>query len=145
MYVKANNRGEKQMPTALEDKDAIREVFAQYCFTLDNYRFADMAALFTEDGTWDTAFGKATGREAIAALMKSISKPEGERERRIHMVSNVVITLRGDAARVQSNWEVIQNGPDGPHLSSAGGYEDQMVRQNGGWMFQYRKIDRFIK
>ena len=49
------------MPTAVEDKDAIRDVLAEYCFRLDDGRFAEMAALFTEDGTWDTAFGKATG------------------------------------------------------------------------------------
>ena len=51
------------MPSQLEEKDAIREVMAEYCFRLDNDRFTDMAALFTEDGTWDTAFGKGTGRD----------------------------------------------------------------------------------
>ena len=56
----------------LAEKDAIREVMADYCFRLDTDRFADMAALFTEDGTWDTAFGKATGRANIVALVKSI-------------------------------------------------------------------------
>ena len=60
------------MPTAVEDKDAIREVLAEYCFQLDDGRFAEMAALFTEDGTWDTAFGKATGRVAIAELARSL-------------------------------------------------------------------------
>jgi len=60
------------MPTAVEDKDVIREVLAEYCFRLDDGRFAEMAALFTEDGTWDTAFGKATGRVAIAELARSL-------------------------------------------------------------------------
>ena len=46
------------MPTALEEKDAIREVLAEYCFRLDGGDYDGMAALFTEDGTWDTAFGK---------------------------------------------------------------------------------------
>ena len=59
------------MPTAVEDKDAIHEVLAEYCFRLDDGRFVEMAALFTEDGTWDTAFGKATGRAAIAELASS--------------------------------------------------------------------------
>ena len=49
------------MPSELEDKDAIREVLAEYCFCLDGGRFAEMAALFAPDGTWHTAFGKATG------------------------------------------------------------------------------------
>ena len=60
------------MPTAVEEKDAIREVLAQYCFRLDDGRFAEMAALFTENGTWDTAFGRATGRSAIADLARSL-------------------------------------------------------------------------
>ena len=47
------------MPSALEEKDAIREALAEYCFRLDDGRFAEMAALFTENGTWDTAFGRA--------------------------------------------------------------------------------------
>src|SRR2546430_63460 len=60
------------MPTAVEEKDAIREILAEYCFRLDDGRFAEMAALFTENGTWDTAFGRATGREPIAELARSI-------------------------------------------------------------------------
>ena len=48
------------MPTAIEEKDAIREVLAEYCFRLDGGDYDGMAALFTEDGTWDTAFGKGT-------------------------------------------------------------------------------------
>ncbi|HJY49293.1 MAG TPA: nuclear transport factor 2 family protein, partial [Stellaceae bacterium] len=60
------------MPSALEEKDAIREVLAEYCFRLDDGRFAEMAALFTENGTWDTAFGRATGRTAIAELVRNI-------------------------------------------------------------------------
>jgi SnoaL-like domain len=39
------------MPTAIEEKDAIREVLAEYCFALDGGRYDDMAALFTGDGT----------------------------------------------------------------------------------------------
>jgi hypothetical protein len=50
------------MPTAVEDKDAIRELMAEYCYRLDDGRYDDMAALFTQDGIWDTAFGKAAGR-----------------------------------------------------------------------------------
>ena len=56
------------MTSQLEEKDAIREVMAEYCFRLDNDRYAEVAALFTEDGTWDTAFRKGTGRREIEAL-----------------------------------------------------------------------------
>jgi hypothetical protein len=126
------------------EKNAIRELLATYCFHLDNYRFAEMAALFTEDGTWDTAFGKGTGRDGIVAQAESISKPGSPRPRRVHLTTNIVIALDGDTAKVESNWSVIQNSASGPKIGSAGGYQDQVVKQNGKWLFRYRKIDRYI-
>jgi ketosteroid isomerase-like protein len=134
------------MPSALEDKDAIREVLAEYCFRLDGDRFDAMAALFTEDGTWDTAFGAATGRANIVALVRSIRATVPEpRPRAIHHVTNVVIALDGDRASVRSNWTTVQNDPAGPKIGSGGSYTDDMVRTADGWRFKRRTIDRFIK
>jgi hypothetical protein len=133
------------MPTAVEEKDAIREVLAEYCFRLDGGRFADMAALFTEEGTWDTAFGKATGRAAIAELARSLrTRAEGPPPRAVHLVTNISIALGGERAEVRSNWMVVQNGPQGPRVGSGGAYLDEMARESGRWLFRYRKIDRFI-
>ena len=133
------------MPTATQEKDAIREVMAEYCFRLDGARYDDMAALFTEDGTWDTAFGKATGRTAIAGLARDIRIRAGDsRPRAVHLVTNIAITLNGDSAEVRSNWTVVQNSPDGPKIGSGGAYADQLVKEGGQWLFRYRKIDRFI-
>jgi SnoaL-like domain len=73
------------MPSALDDKEAIREVLAEYCFRLDGGRYDEMAALFTADGTWDTAFGKATGHAAIAQLARDLRARAGDnRPRAIH-------------------------------------------------------------
>jgi hypothetical protein len=133
------------MPTAVENKDAIRELMGEYCFRLDGGRYDDMAALFTEDGTWDTAFGKATGHAAIAELARSIRARTGaERPPAAHLVTNIVIALDGMQAQVRSNWMVMQNSPHGPTIGSGGAYEDQIINQNGRWLFRYRKIDRFI-
>ncbi len=133
------------MPTAVEDKDAIREMMAEYCFRLDDGRYDDMAALFTEDGTWDTAFGNATGRAAIAKLAADIRARAGaNRPRAAHLVTNIVIALDGAQARVRSNWMVMQNSPDGPKIGSGGAYADEIVQLGGRWLFHYRKIDRFI-
>jgi len=133
------------MPTAIEEKDAIREAMAEYCFRLDGGRYDDMAALFTEDGTWDTAFGKATGRAAIAGLARDIRAKAGDnRPRAVHLVTNIAIALDGASAEVRSNWTVVQNSPHGPKIGSGGAYSDQMVKADGRWLFRYRKIDRFI-
>jgi SnoaL-like domain len=137
--------GEKRMSTAVEDKDAIREILAEYCFRLDDGRFSEMASLFTESGTWDTAFGRATGRVAIADLARGIRERAGEqRPRAVHLVTNVSIVLDGENARVRSNWTVVQNSPEGPKIGSGGAYQDALIKVQGQWLFRYRKIDRFI-
>ena len=130
--------------TELAEKDAIREVMAEYCFHLDNDRFTDMAALFAADGTWDTAFGKGTGREGVEALVRSMRKSADPRPRAIHHCTNIVIKVEGTTAKCFSNWVTVQNSEHGPKIGSAGSYTDDMVQQDGKWMFRYRKIDRFI-
>jgi uncharacterized protein (TIGR02246 family) len=131
--------------TAIEDKDAIRELMAEYCFRLDDGRYDEMAELFAEDGTWATAFGSATGRAAIAKLAADIRARAGaDRPRAAHLVTNIVIALEGHRARVRSNWLVMQNSADGPKIGSGGAYHDEIVERDGRWLFYYRKIDRFI-
>lgn len=127
------------------DRDAIRELLATYCFHLDGEEHEAMAALFTEDGTWDTAFGSGTGRAGIIAQLQKIAAlSPGPRPRRAHLTTNIVIDLQGDTAAVRSNWTVIENSASGPRISSGGEYRDRLVKQGGRWLFRYRKIDRFI-
>jgi hypothetical protein len=128
----------------LAEKDAIREVMAEYCFCLDNDRFSDMAALFTDDGTWDTAFGKGTGHAGVEALVRRLRTSDTPLPRAIHHVTNVVIKVDGATATGFSNWVTVQNSPQGPKIGSAGSYADEMAKQDGKWLFRYRKIDRFI-
>ena len=134
------------MSDELREKDAIRELLAVYCYKLDAGLHDEMAALFTADGTWDTAFGSGTGRDGIVAQLRKIAAlSTGPRPRRVHYTTNIVIELNGDAATVRSNWTVIENTRDGgPKINSGGEYRDQVVKQNGKWLFKYRKIDRFL-
>jgi 3-phenylpropionate/cinnamic acid dioxygenase small subunit len=126
----------------LADKDAIRELLARYCYHLDNDRFEEMAALFAPDGIWETAFGTATGHLGIVAQARGIAV--GPRPRRVHLTTNIVITLNGDTATVGSNWTLVQNSPNGPVIGSGGAYDDHLVKRGGHWFFQRRTIDRFI-
>jgi uncharacterized protein (TIGR02246 family) len=132
------------MANALAEKEAIREVLGTYCFHLDSGNFEAMAALFTEDGTWHTDFGKGIGRTGIVEHARSLRKGGAPRPRGVHLTTNIVIELNGDRATVRSNWIVAQNTDTGPKVSSAGGYADDMVKQDGRWLFQCRTIDRFI-
>jgi 3-phenylpropionate/cinnamic acid dioxygenase small subunit len=133
------------MASTAEEKEAIREVLAVYCYRLDEGRFGEFAELFTEDGTWDTAFGKATGRGPIAELARNIRAHGGDPPPpAVHLLSNIVIRVEGDRAEVRSHWAMIENGPEGPRIGSAGGYADVMAKPGREWLFRYRKIDRFI-
>ena len=123
------------MPNSTE-KDAIRELMAEYCFCLDNNRFADMAALFTEDGTWDTAFGKGTGRDGVEALVRRLRSSATSRQRAIHHVTNIVIKVDGARATRFSNWVTVQNSEQGPKIGSAGSYTDDLARQGERWLFR---------
>ena len=120
------------------------EILTQFCRTVEAGDAAAFAALFTEDGTWDTAFGVGKGRSGIADQARAIAAIGAPRPRRVHLVTNIVIELNGDTATVQSNWALVQNTGAAPNIGSAGGYADRMVRQNGRWYIAYRKIDRFI-
>ena len=57
------------MPMPLEDKEAIRELFSEYCFRMDEFRFTALGELFTEDGEWIAPYSRARGPGEIAALM----------------------------------------------------------------------------
>jgi uncharacterized protein (TIGR02246 family) len=127
----------------MSEKDEIRELLARYCFALDEERFEDMAALFTEDGVWETAFGTGTGRAGIVAQALSFSKPN--RPRRVHLTTNIVIDLEGDTAKVRSYWQQFQNSATDPEIGSGGSYYDTLVKVDGRWFFRHRRIDRFIK
>jgi uncharacterized protein (TIGR02246 family) len=126
----------------MSDKDEIRELLARYCFALDADRFEEMAALFTPDGVWETAFGTGTGRTGIVAQARSIATEP--RPRRVHLTTNVVIELDGDTATARSNWALIQNSPNGPGIGSGGSYSDRLVKVDGRWFFKHRTIDRYI-
>ncbi len=126
----------------MSDKEEIRELLARYCFALDAERFEEMAALFTEDGVWETAFGTGSGRPGIVAQARRIAV--GPRPRRVHLTTNIVIDLAGDAATARSNWVLFQNSPAGPAISSGGAYADRLIKREGRWFFQHRAIDRYI-
>ena len=134
------------MPGALEDKDAIRELLAEYCFALDECRFEAMGALFSDTAEWgpERIPVKARGPAEIAELARSIVPVKGEGPVRRHLTTNIVIRLQGDEARVKSNFLMVRESEAGPLLAIAGTYEDHVVRTAAGWRFQSRRINNDI-
>ena len=72
----------------LEDTDAIRELLHRYCFYMDEGRFAELAALFSDDGEWVAPYRTAKGPADIAAWLRQSVPPS---PRRGHYVMNSII------------------------------------------------------
>jgi 3-phenylpropionate/cinnamic acid dioxygenase small subunit len=130
------------MPGALEDREAIRELLAAYCFALDECRFEEFGALFAADAEWGPQRipQKARGPAEIAALAASIVPVPGEGPKRRHLTTNILIRLDGDRAEVKSNFLMVRESASGPLLAIAGTYLDQLVRSPAGWRFRHREI-----
>lgn len=126
------------MTSILEEKDAIREMFAKYCFYTDSGQFEKYAALFTEDCDWDGGpFGRQQGRANLLAMLKSGGDASTKMR---HHNTNIVIEVNGSEARATSYVTVYGVAEQTPVIFFVGTYFDHLVKQNGRWMFKQRKI-----
>jgi 3-phenylpropionate/cinnamic acid dioxygenase small subunit len=128
----------------LEDKEAIRELLARYCFLLDGYRLSEFAALFTAEGEWISRNGTAKGPEAIEQLLRGLVPKPAPGSRRKHFTANIIIDLTGDSATVVSNFLVVRDSERGPVIAVAGTYDDTVVKTGGGWKFKSRRLSHDI-
>jgi uncharacterized protein (TIGR02246 family) len=132
------------MTCAADEKDAIRELMARYCFALDACRFPEVAELFAEDGEWTTSYGSAKGRTEIEALLESVVPKPGEGPQRKHYITNIVIELDGDRAEALSDYLVVRQA-EGALLPVMGGrYKDRFVKRNGTWAFARKELEHHI-
>ncbi|NKY29979.1 nuclear transport factor 2 family protein [Nocardia gamkensis] len=103
---------------------------------LDEGRFEELRAIYTPDATAKTPGGTAEGREALIA---QASRNHGEDKRIQHVIGNVLIDLRGDAADVRANLiaTFAPTSPDGtiprPQYTLGEVYRFDAVRTAEGW------------
>ena len=55
-----------------------------------------------------------------------------------HIMSNFVVTVKGDTATAWSRWTFVTPGDRGATIAQAGRYDDTFVRENGVWKFRRR-------
>jgi uncharacterized protein (TIGR02246 family) len=114
------------MPSLAEDRDAIRDVFARYAFHNDAGRAEETAALFTEDGRFDTKMGEPlVGREALASFFGSL--PAGSMH---HMFMDFVIEVDGDTATCEASSMVTSKGA----IMLTARTHDVLKRVDGKWL-----------
>lgn len=137
------DRSIEERITALESREAIREIIHDYGRALDHRDFVAFAALFEpEQGTWVGGFGTATGRDAIFALMDERIGHAGEpvTPTSHHVFTNIEIEVDGDEAAASTKWIFVVPSPEGaPTWRFLGHYEDRFVRRDGRWYFLRRE------
>jgi 3-phenylpropionate/cinnamic acid dioxygenase small subunit len=127
------------MPNVLEEKDAIRELLAQYCFHFDNGEFEAWLDLFTSDGAFDLGTrGRFGGRENLQKFLQSLPLTNGLPMMK-HCVMNTIVSVNGDRATARSYVVVVQGGEQ-LTVSIAGRYEDGLAKVGGAWRFTERKV-----
>jgi uncharacterized protein (TIGR02246 family) len=127
---------------ALEDREAIGALLAEYRRALDEKDFEAYADLFGDDGEFVTDGRTARGRAEILTMLAelqaagALSVAAGDDR---HLVANVQIAVDGDGATAKSTWVYLTRGDgDEPQLALIGHYEDALRRTTGGWRFARR-------
>ncbi len=137
------------------DRAAIEDLMARYLFALDWNDFDTFAATFTEDAVFDYARGTLEGRDNIVATIKEFKERiveiyrDGDGNPGVlrHVLGQTVIRVEGDRAWTRAFWwEASNGGPRNEHdrltpeFGSFGIYDDELVKQDGQWLFSKRRI-----
>ena len=126
----------------LRAQQEIRALFADYGRTLDERDFAAFGRLFARDaefvGGGNT--GVARGPDAIAAMLQN-AIAQNAKGANLHIYSNDKIIVNGDRATATSRGAFVGEDETGaPRLLIYATYEDELVREEGRWKFQRRRI-----
>jgi len=129
------------MASVLEEKDAIHETIAEYCFHFDGGEFDKWVDLFTDDGVFDAGrMGVQKGKDALRAFLRNIRLTNGSPMMK-HCVMNEIIKVNGNEAAAKSYIVVVRAKGEGALVNGiAGRYEDQLVKQGDRWLFKNRKV-----
>lgn len=131
----------------LADNVAIQTAISTYAMGLDERRWELWDQVFTEDAVID--FRPMGGKlETPAEMSGRLGRPDPDWLFAQHQVTNVVITIDGDAATAYSDYGFEtgrRTGSPGEIARASGGgkYEDTLRRTEAGWRISERLV--FLK
>jgi ketosteroid isomerase-like protein len=120
---------------ALEDREALKELRAAYCYRIDAREWDAFASLFTEDAHLDFGpVGTFDGRDEVRRFAEAVVG--GEHPFLAHMVHNPILELDGEIADGTWYFEVPCTFEDGNAGWIQGRYDDVYARIGGDWLFE---------
>lgn len=132
----------------LEDREAIRELQATYCFLVDDARFGELVDdCFTKDARCDFRLSGsgidplvAEGSEEIGRFFEAIVA--GLLRQMSHTTHNQRLTVEGDRASAESYFELTAiDASSGEAVVGGGRYFDRFRLLDGSWRFQERRAE----
>ncbi len=131
------------MTLTLEDREAIRDLFARQNLAYDRREAERTAAMFTEDGVLELMGSDLTfrGRDSIRNYMERLLEVTGDDYR--HWTNSLAIeAVEGapDEARVECY--IAAFGMNDGTLRLAGRYFDHLRKVDGEWLFAHRRYER---
>jgi hypothetical protein len=131
----------------LEDREEIRNLLQEYRRTLDARDMRAYSALFAAEGSWSGKSGTATGPDGIHDMLVAVlpGNPPAPGATLWHWISDPTIVVDGDRATASSLWMHVRRGDDDrPELPTLGGYEDELIREDGRWRFLRRSVSPLV-
>ena len=135
-----------------EDRIAVEDVMARYVWAVDSLDADGYVAVFTDDAVIDSNGSISKGHEEIRKIVTGLIQRRDDNKAKgvptanlYHVISSVRITFpKPGEALHQSYWQTVRRDKDGRMIAAAmGRSEDRLVKRNGRWLIQFRKLTVF--
>jgi hypothetical protein len=135
-----------------EDRIAVEDVMARYVWSVDSLDPEGYVAVFTPDAVIDSngmiIKGHAEIRKVVTGLIerRDANKAKGLPAGSLyHVISSPRVTFpKPGEALYQSYWQTMRKDKDGRMITGGmGRSEDHLVKRNGQWLIQFRKLTVF--
>lgn len=115
----------------IEDRTALTELIGRYAECVAQGRGRELAGMFVEDGHFKAGKHGLHGKAALESLFLGMTAG-----RTLPLVTNIVLTIDGDAARGSATLFAVM--PGEKVRSYCGVYDDRFRREGGEWKFVSR-------
>ena len=135
-----------------QDRVAVEDVMARYVWAVDSLDADGYLGVFTDDAVIDSNGAISKGHNEIRQIVTGLIQRRDDNKAKglppsnlYHVISSVRITFpKPGEALHQSYWQTVRRGTDGRMVAAAmGRSEDRLVKRNGQWLIQFRKLTVF--
>jgi uncharacterized protein (TIGR02246 family) len=137
-----------------EDRIAVEDVMARYVWSVDSLDPDGYVAVFTKDAVIDSNGMLSKGHDEIRKVVTGLIARQEENRAKgqpagklYHVISSPRITFpKPGEALYQSYWQTMRKDKDGRMVTGGmGRSEDHLVKRDGQWLIQFRKLTVFTE